>query len=224
MLLNTAGGITGGDRFDITAHAGPNAALTVTTQAAERAYAAQPGPAGLLSTTLSVADGGLLRWLPQETILFDACRYHRSLTVDLSTNAEALIVEPVVFGRAAHGEVLSNADFRDTVRILQANRVIYADSFHLTGAVSTQLAHRAMGAGAGAMATLVLVSQTADAHQDHMRSLCAQNSGSSAGVSLLAANLLVMRVLAADSFTLRQRLLPVLDHLTQNQLPICWRL
>jgi len=144
--------------------------------------------------------------------------------VDLSTNAEALIVEPVVFGRAAHGEVLSNADFHDTVRIFQANRVIYADSFHLTGAVSTQLAHPAMGAGAGAMATLVLVSQTADAHQDHMRSLCAQNSGSSAGVSLLAANLLVMRMLAADSFTLRQRLLPVLDHLTQNQLPICWRL
>ena len=43
ILINTAGGITGGDRFSAALEVGANAHLAVTTQAAERAYRAQPG-------------------------------------------------------------------------------------------------------------------------------------------------------------------------------------
>ena len=224
MLLNTAGGITGGDQFDIKGHAGTNAALTLTTQAAERTYAAQPGPAGRLTTTLSTEPGATLRWLPQETILFDKSRFDRTLNVELAADSNALIVEPLVFGRAAHGETLHDIQFRDTVRIRQDGRMIYADGMHLTGNAVDTLAHPATGNGTGAMATLILVSESAELQLEPLRSLCAQKIGSTAGVSLLSTKLLVMRCLAEDSFTLRQRLLPVLDHLTQDQLPICWRL
>ena len=46
VLLNTGGGITGGDRFDVAATAGADTRLTITTQAAERAYKAQPEEIG----------------------------------------------------------------------------------------------------------------------------------------------------------------------------------
>ena len=43
VILNSAGGITGGDRFKVQAHAQDKARLTLTTQAAERAYAMVDG-------------------------------------------------------------------------------------------------------------------------------------------------------------------------------------
>ncbi|THH36259.1 urease accessory protein UreD [Aliishimia ponticola] len=229
MLLNTAGGITGGDRFDISLEVGKGAHLTVTTQAAERAYAAMPGPAGRLSTAISVAEGGAVRWLPQETILFDNSDLNRRLDVELDgDNSSALIVEPLVFGRHAHGEILTDARLRDRIRINRNGRAIFADGIDLAGNVTEQLRHPARGGGAGAMATVVLAHPSAEAQLTPLRLLGDEILGSGAqirvGTSLLAPDLLVLRCLADDSFNLRRVLLPVLDHLTNGALPICWRL
>ena len=71
VLVNTAGGITGGDRFALSATAGPGTQLTLTTQAAERAYGAQPDETGRVTNRLRVSEGAQLNWLPQETILFE---------------------------------------------------------------------------------------------------------------------------------------------------------
>src|SRR5437868_14026947 len=70
VFVNTAGGIAGGDRFDIDIAAGEGARLTVTTAAAEKVYRAQ-GPSAQLDIALKAAAGAHLAWLPQETILFD---------------------------------------------------------------------------------------------------------------------------------------------------------
>jgi urease accessory protein len=70
VFVNTAGGVAGGDRFDIDIAAGPGSRLAVTTAAAEKIYRAQ-GPAAELNIALKAADGAHLAWLPQETILFD---------------------------------------------------------------------------------------------------------------------------------------------------------
>src|SRR6195952_4384481 len=51
VFVNTAGGIAGGDRFDIDIAAGEGARLTVTTAAAEKIYRAQ-GPAAELNIAL----------------------------------------------------------------------------------------------------------------------------------------------------------------------------
>ena len=44
------------------------------------------------------------------------------------------------------------------------------------------------------------------------------------GCSLIAPDLCALRVLAQDGYALRQIILPILDRLTQNTLPKCWRL
>jgi urease accessory protein len=224
MLLNTAGGITGGDRFSVSATAGQGACLTVTTQAAERAYRAPPGPPGELLNEISVEDRARLDWLPQETILFEGCDLTRSLDVTLANTAEALIVEPLIFGRAAHGERLHNARFSERVRIRQGGRVIYADGMRLAGDIAAQMAAPAMGAEAGALVTLILASPSAPRWLEPLRAHIAATPQVRAGASCLTEQLLLMRALAHDGFELRRLLLPVLDDLTGGALPICWRL
>ncbi len=219
ILINTSGGLTGGDRIDLECSAGANSKLTLTTQAAERAYRAQSGQAEMHSR-LSVAAGATLEWLPQELILFEGCALSRSLHVDLEHNSRALIVEPVIFGRAAMGETLQHIWFKDRISLYREGTPLYLDGVDLTGDSVAHLAQRATGQGAGAMASVLYVAPDAEAQIPTLRSMMPQMGG----VSLLQPDLLALRVMAPDSFELRKSLLPVLDRLTLNSLPTSWRL
>lgn len=220
IAVNTAGGITGGDRFDIQATAGMKSTLTLTTQAAERAYRAQTGQTGRLQTTLRIEEGARLNWLPQETILYEGCALARHLNVDIAETGRFLMVEPLLFGRQAMGEDLHNALFRDRIDIRQAGRLIYRDGVVLEGDIASALDRPAIAGGARAMANLVFVAPEAAGHLTAVRN----RIGTGGGASLLQENILVARLLAADGFDLRQRLVPVLDFLTHDTLPISWRL
>ena len=220
ILVNTAGGITGGDRFSIAADLGPGSHLAITTQAAERAYRAQPGETGRIDTRLTVAEGARLDWLPQELILFDRAALRRSLDITLAPTARLLLVEPVVFGRAAMSEVLQDIRFHDRIRVWRDGRPLYADGMILKGDASAHLQSAAVAAGAGAMASLVYVAPDAAAQLGAVRALLPET----AGASLLAPDTLVLRQLAPDSLALRRHLIPVLDRLTGNTLPTSWRL
>ena len=220
VMVNTAGGITGGDRFSVWAAALAGGRLTVTTQAAERAYRAQPGETGRMETRLELASGAQLNWLPQETILFEGCCFARSLHVEMAADARFLMVEPVVFGRMAMQEELRDATFRDRVEIHRDGQLIYYDGVDLTGDVAATLDRPAVAAGARAMAALVLAAPDADAWLKPLREMLPATGG----VSLVSDGLLVLRLLAEDSFTLRRSLVPILDRLTENGLPRCWRL
>ncbi len=81
VFVNTAGGVAGGDRFDVGIAAGEGSRLTLTTAAAEKIYRA-PGNAAQLSIALKVAADAHLGWLPQETILFDRARVHRRFDIE----------------------------------------------------------------------------------------------------------------------------------------------
>lgn len=220
VLVNTAGGITGGDQFSLEIEAQAGATLTVTTQAAERAYRAQSSEIGRVHTRLTVRDGALLKWLPQELILFDRSALQRRLEITLGTNAKLLMVEPVVFGRAAMPEVLRHVMFKDSIRITRDGRPIYIDGMGLHGDAAAHLARPAIANGAGAMASVVMVAPDAATHLGPIRAALP----TTAGASLLADDLLVIRLLARDSFELRRSLIPVLQHLSDDTLPISWRL
>src|ERR1700685_2622606 len=103
VVVNTAGGMAGGDRYSIDIAVGALARLTVTTAAAEKVYRSL-GSDTEIGVKLDVGPGGLLTWLPQETILFDQVRLRRSIDVDLAGDARLLLAEAIVFGRSAMGE------------------------------------------------------------------------------------------------------------------------
>src|SRR2546425_3503071 len=70
VLVNTAGGVAGGERFGIDIATGEGSRLAVTTAAAEKVYRTD-GPAAALNIALKAAAGSHLALLPQETIFFD---------------------------------------------------------------------------------------------------------------------------------------------------------
>jgi urease accessory protein len=218
VLINTAGGITGGDRFEIAAEVTSGTEVTLTTQAAERAYRAQTGEQGVLRTDLKVASGARLNWLPQETILYNGSALSRRLDMALEPGAVALMVEPVVFGRLASAETLDTASFRDHVRITRDGLPIYTDRMAFDGDIAAHMARPAVGAGAAAMASVVYVAPDAEAHLSRCRSFLP----ATAGASLLARDMLVLRLLAADGFALRRSLVPVLESLSHGTLPRTW--
>jgi len=219
-LINTAGGITGGDRFSVSATARAGARLILSTQAAERAYRAQPGQTGRLEVSLSAEPGAVLHWLPQETILYEGCALDRTLRISLAREARLLMVEPVLFGRMAMGEALRAARFHDRVEITRDGAPVYLDAVRLEGDIAAQLARPAVADGARAMAALVLVAPGAEAHLAPVRALLPATGGA----SLLGPDMLVLRLLAPDAMALRRSLLPVLDRLTGDTLPTAWRL
>ncbi len=219
IMINTSGGLTSGDRLSVTACAGQASHLTLTTQAAERAYRAEGRPAKVC-TDLVVEPGACLQWLPQEMIVFDHCALDRQLKIELAPSAKLLMVEPIVFGRSAMGETVETGHFSDRIEIRRDGIPLYMDSLLLSGAIRAQLASKATAHDAKAMTSLVYVAPDAEAQLNPVRAHLPQT----AGASLLSNDVLVLRILATDSFELRKSLVPVLDLLSQCTLPKSWRL
>src|ERR1043165_6839396 len=71
VIINTAGGIAGGDRFALDIAAGQGTRLVVTTAAAEKVYRTL-GPDSLIDVKLDVAAGAMVALLAPGTVLF--CR------------------------------------------------------------------------------------------------------------------------------------------------------
>lgn len=218
VFLNTAGGLTGGDKMEIAVTAQERTHVIVSSQAAERAYRAQPGRVAQAHVCLDVADGGRIDWLPQETILFDHAALNRRMDVALSGSATVLLVEPVVFGRVAMGEVVQQLYFMDHWSVRRHGRLIFADAVRMVGDAQAQLMCTAIGGGAGAMATILLAGPTAAACASDLD--LTGNSGS----SLIADDLLLVRLLAADGFDLRKQMIPVVEALATAPIPRVWRL
>ncbi|MEL7255601.1 MAG: urease accessory protein UreD [Pseudomonadota bacterium] len=219
IVINSAGGLTSGDRITVDVGLEPGARASVTTQAAERAYRAADGTARV-ETRLIVAEGAEMFWLPQELILFDGAKLERRLTCDLAPGARALLVEPVIFGRALMGEALRDIRFVDRIAVDRAGVPLHRDATRLRGDMDDLLARSAVARGAGAMATLVYIAPDAA----HHHAAIVPDLPAMAGASLLHDDVMVLRMLSPDGFALRQSLLPVLDRLTDNTLPTSWRL
>jgi urease accessory protein len=219
VIANTAGGLTGGDRFDVSVTLGEGARASVATQACEKIYRAGSG-AGRLRTRLRLAAGARLDWLPQETILFEGSRLERRLDIEMAASARVLLAEAVILGRAAMGEVLSTAAFRDSWRIRRDGRLVFAEETACDGAWRDIAAMRAATGEAGAFATVILATHDADAYRDPARELL-ESHGIDGGASVVDG-LLIVRLVAGPGLALRKGLVPLLERLGGQALPRVW--
>jgi urease accessory protein len=219
VLINTAGGVTGGDRFTVDMTLGAGARATVTTQAAEKVYRSCGG-IGRIDTTIRLDTGAQLAWLPQETILFDGGALARRLDVAMSADASLIAAESIVFGRIARGERVQAAALLDRWRIRRGGRLVYAEGLRLEGAVADALAAPAAGGGAVASALVVVVAPDAEARLEAVRDLLERCVGVEAGCSAFDG-MLAARLVGMDALALRTALAAVLEHL-RGQLPRVW--
>jgi len=220
VLLNTAGGLTGGDHVETDIRVGPGAKLTVTGQTCERIYKSSGGDAQV-ETRLSLGDDAHLEWMPQETILFDRGRIRRSLNVEMATNARLLAVEPIVFGRVASGETLGPGLFRDAWRIHCNGDLRYADETRLDGEIGEIIDRPATLNGAKAIATVLYV--VPDAETLVARARETLNGAPVIGGVTYVNGVLLSRLIARDSMQLRAGLIPFLSFLRDaRDMPRAW--
>jgi urease accessory protein len=221
VLMNIAGGLTGGDRMSYAVEVGAGAAAAVTTQAGEKIYRARDGAAEV-QVRLTLGGGARAEWLPQETILFEGARLRRRLDVDMAENASLLAVEALVFGRTARGESMRTGLVHDQWRVRRGGRLVFADGLRLDGQVASRLARPALLAGGCAAATVLLVAPDAESRLDAARAAL-DGAPAEGGVSAWDG-LLASRLAAQDGAALRTTVVALLAALRGGRpLPRVWQ-
>lgn len=219
VLINTAGGLTGGDRLSWDIACGKGSDLVVTTQACEKVYRSAGGSA-VQSNRLSVDAGARLAFLPQETILFDRSHYARNLEARMTGEARLLVIEPIIFGRRAMGESVIDGYLKDSWRIYRNDRLIHAEETAIGPAIHETLSRAAIAGGAGAIASILLVAHDAERFVGPLRDILTECGGAS-----FVDGRLLARLVAKDGYELRLKLIPAIKLLTtQTALPKAWML
>jgi urease accessory protein len=203
VLINTAGGVAGGDRLEFGVTVLPNASIAVTSQAAEKVYRALSEPARI-TTKLKALEAAKLAWLPQETIVFNSGRLSRETEIELSSGAELLALEWLVLGRAAHGEDMVGGQITDSWRVKKDGRLIWADSFRLTDEMFPHLHRKALLSNYKAVGTLVYFGPYLDTRLEFLRDIAPSLGCHCAATSV--GGLIIVRFATEVSSDLRRAL------------------
>jgi urease accessory protein len=219
VLINTGGGMAGGDQMRTEIALDPGADAVVTTQAAEKVYRSQGALTGI-EIDLNLAAGTRLAWLPQEMILFSGSRWRRKLTADIAADASLTIAESIIFGRIAMNETVDHGSCHDRWRIRRDGKLIFAEDMRLDGNPAGRLAAKASGNGARALATILHVAPDAEQRIDEARDLL---GGASSECGASAWNgMLLIRLLSRDPQALRADLVRFLEGFRSAPMPRSW--
>jgi urease accessory protein len=238
VMLNTGGGVAGGDRLDLSIGVGAGAQATIAAQAAERFYRARAGDApSKVRTHLTVEAGAALEWLPQETILFDQSAVNRRLEVDLAADARFLGVEMIVFGRTAMGELVRQGWLRDLIRVRRGGDLLLHDAIRIDGDIDATLQRAAVAVEAKVVATIVCVAPDTAEKLVALRATvlstpqpsrrpsppCLPTHEPTEAAATLRNGMLIARLLGPNSASVRQTVIAVLAVLRENRpLPRVW--
>jgi urease accessory protein len=220
VLINTGGGMAGGDHMRVDVELAAGARAVVTTQGAEKVHRSE-GAETEVAIGLRLAGASRLDWLPQEQILFDGGRLRRTLAVDMAADAALTLCESVVFGRVARGETVHEGRFRDRWRIRRAGRLVFAEEVRLGVDLAEALSRRALGEGARALATVLHISPDAEVMREAARAAL-ENARSECGASAWNG-MLVARFLSPDPQALRTDLTRFLERFRGVPIPRSWQ-
>jgi urease accessory protein len=216
VIINSSGGIAGGDRLEIEVVALDNAAAVVTTQAAEKVYRALDRPARV-GTKLRACGTAKLAWLPQETIVFNQARIHRQTEIDLCSGAELIALEWLILGRAARGEEVLSGYISDSWRIKRDGHLIWADGFRVSDEMFAQLHRKALLSDWKAVATLIYFGPGLDTRLRILREITASLDCCCAAT--IVGAIIIVRVAAAVSSDLRRALRSLLEQFSRELGP-----
>lgn len=219
VIVNSGGGVAGGDRVRLSASADVGAHLTVSTATAERIYRSL-GPSTEISVRLEAQSGATLAWLPQPTILFSGARLDRCFDVDIAADARLILAETFVFGRIASGEIMGDGMVRDRWRIRRDGRLAFAETTHLDGDIAALLDRPTIAGGARATVLIVIVAPDAEDLCDGVRAAlesCRADHGVSAW-----GGLLVVRALASGLDAVHDAVQRVVKIAMGGSVPRAW--
>lgn len=208
ILVHQPGGVAGGDSLTVRARVGAGAAALLTTPGAGKWYRSL-GRRAQQRVELEVSDGGVLEWLPQESIFFDEADAELGCRVRLGAGASYLGWEVLCLGRRAAGERFVHGEVRLATEVWRDERCLWRERGRLRG--DDELLTSPVGlAGASVCATFLAVAPALDEEADACELLAAcraiEATGGSGGVTRLPG-VLIARWLGHSSEQARRYLI-----------------
>ena len=206
VLVNTAGGVVGGDGLTMSVSASDGAAVLATGQAAEKIYRSS-GDTAELSVQIAAQDGAALEYVPQGTILFDGARMRRRTTLSANGDATLLYGEILHFGRTAMGETFASGLLGDRTDIHLDGRRVLVDALRLDGDMEEAMAARSGLNGATCAAVMYCLGPKAERARDAVREITQELDGGGATKAAAARfenGPMVARMIARDGAALRR--------------------
>ncbi len=130
VVIHPPGGIAGGDALELNVTVEPGAHALITTPGAAKWYKANGRVA---SQHVRLAVNGVLEWLPQEAIVFDAAEVRSSIDIDLAADATMIGWDIVVLGRRAAGERYTRGCFAQTIRLSIGRELTWIERTRIAG-------------------------------------------------------------------------------------------
>ncbi|MGH3937765.1 MAG: urease accessory protein UreD [Pseudonocardiaceae bacterium] len=153
-LVQAAGGPLGGDDLGLAVRLGRGVAVQVCSAAATVVQPGSGAEPARWTVVTDVAEGSMLDWRPEPTIICDQTHLHSSITVTLRHGARALLREMMVLGRAGQ----RGGRFHGELTVESAGVPLLAHTMLLDG-TDPVLAGPAGTGGARAIGALVVVGE-----------------------------------------------------------------
>lgn len=131
-LLHPPGGVVAGDRLTIEVRALGRSRALVTTPSATKLYRSD-GRTSRVDQRLFVGDGGLLEWLPQESVAFNGACAHLSTHVSLHGAAVFAGWDILCLGRSASQEKFRDGRLVQSLEVWREGRPLLCERLELAG-------------------------------------------------------------------------------------------
>lgn len=218
MLVNVAGGLAGGDRLTLMARAREAAAIVLSSAAGERIYRSG-GDETRISIDLKADAGGMLVWLPHETILHDSARLRRDVSIALHPKGQVLFGETLQFGRVASGERYRHGAFVDRWQVRIGEKLVFAEAARIEGDILARSRRPAALGNAPFMASVLLAGKDAADRLAAIRAALSDHSGVMAAASAVCG-LVFARLLSENDVALRRAFLAAIRAASGETVPL----
>ena len=220
VLINTAGGLAGGDHLKLRIDARKETHCRLTSPAMEKIYRTLDQPVKI-DVELNLDAHCRFHWLPQGLIFYSGAQLDRHFTVNVKETSEFLLMESLIFGRSGMGERVESGCFSDKWRIVREKQLIFAENTHLHGAIADQLDRTAIGGGHSCFSTFLLVSPQAEERLEAIRRALEETRSKSAASAW--NGLLLVRLLARNSLQMVNDITVIMEKLTGQVPPRSWQ-
>jgi urease accessory protein len=132
IVLHPPAGIAGGDELTLNVALGPGARALLTTPGAGKWYRSD-GRQAASRLSFVMAEGAVLEWLPQESIVFDGALARMGTEVALAPGAVFVGWDILCLGRTASGERFGHGRLCLKTRIVRDGRLLWHECGLLEG-------------------------------------------------------------------------------------------
>jgi urease accessory protein len=133
MMLNSGGGIVGGDRLLTTIDIGPGSSAVLTTASATKAYRTIGDPAQQ-QTIVTLDAGATLEYIPDHIIPHPGAAMHQSLCIGMAPRSRAIVYDAIAAGRIGRGERWAFRELTSELIIRRDSHPIFINRSRITPA------------------------------------------------------------------------------------------